>query len=247
MIASRKDDRMRIQSYNTSRYLRHLQLKIEAEQWVNAAKNKDALVAGLMFHLNRYAGARHGFSNLKRSIYAAKTNLIHHLSHAYPTKISMKHQVLKCNACTNGRYIGSWFEDECFRCGGTGIYSETNLYEFAINVDGRSYVWHQPASLVWWRAKLDDPFVSEFNGRKSGVDIFDGEIIRLYLFAVDYYLGQLGYKRQVLLADSLMSAIRGDYYSTVKGFMWDIRWSRIGRIYHRLQPRKNNASDDIPF
>ena len=106
------------------------------------------VVTEAMFDLNRHARNARRSGNT-RAIYCLKTQLIQLLYESGLCR-SVEHlrQDTMCWACMGDGVI--FGEEDCERCAGSGIYATHFLYKFTFDVDGSSYVWHQPAPFVTW-------------------------------------------------------------------------------------------------
>ena len=108
-----------------------------------------------MFNLNRYA--KHNTCRCKHEIYALKNGLIDLLyRNGFCTECKIHTDWLPekvCFACDGAGWRYGWESDEqeCERCGGTGIYlpaKELRFIAFRFLVDGQHFAWHQPDYLV---------------------------------------------------------------------------------------------------
>lgn len=169
-----------------------------------------------MWHLNRHARAG-GLG--KTYIYDLKQVFIRHLYRPYeqipykpkPT-VTVQEQVLECHSCEDGVFWHHETPQECYRCGGTGVYDTHLLYRFEFTVSGRTFVWHQPKALVDYPVRVSTgggKYESGPRGREQRLD----EKHRTFLLCVlqTYLEMHTDYRRQPLreaVADDVEGARR---------------------------------------
>ena len=250
--------------YDLAQYFRQQSFRRQARRWLRA-NNDVAIAVTIMFHLNRFARAtRHHMA--KSFIYSLKNCLIHHLCRqGYCMQVMQQLQVLKCNTCDNGIY---WTGEECWHCGGTGIYRTTLLYQFVFDVDGKRYIWHQPAALVWWPVQPVNNEPLDWQPPKNGWDwTMSWKLLGLYTMTVFEFLrmhGATEYQRTMSFVPfdtaeasrnpirktftlkppySLRSIILGGLKQLYWGWYW--RWRTVKRLVTKRRTRM--IEDEIPF
>jgi hypothetical protein len=132
-------------------------------EWRNAIP----AAAEAMFNLNRYAKYGSCSDPNRDEIYSLKNGLIEAFyvqnlaTEVYQHIVSVPEQ--ECFGCGGSGIWESWYTDaagECRRCDGTGIYREAHdliFVVFRFQIGGKAYSWHQPADLV----KFAPQFTSE--------------------------------------------------------------------------------------
>lgn len=163
----------------------------QAKRWLNGHSNPAQFAASLMFRLNRHI-RRKNRTPQKRTIYRLKNLFVHHLYEAgYCNRVTEQYQKQECWSCYKGEH---WTGDMCWKCDGNGVYSETYLYQFRFNVDGETYIWHQPESLVWWNVEPTDPDaeVTDYKPGNNDRLYLNADIQNLYILAVYEYLLRQG-------------------------------------------------------
>lgn len=168
------------------RYQRHAH---DARRWLRG-NGPTRTAAYAMFHLNHVAAS----GRSRHMIYSLKSLFIRHLYEAgYCTAVSVQKQTQGCWSC-GGSGIDSFSEDDgCWKCCGTGVYREHSLYRFVFDVDGRTYIWHQPKALVSWPVQITELGLSEFTGgARFSRPVPNTEAGELYLVTLLTYLKQQG-------------------------------------------------------
>ncbi len=201
-----------------------------ARQWLSVG-NPDAIAARCMFQLNHYARHRAG---QKSYFYALKNQLVQHFYQSgFCESVTQQVQTLPCWSC-NGTGVDEWNDgDECWKCHGTGIYRRHHLYRFVFRINGISYVWHQPDSLVTWPVELTSNEQGEYHENDAPGMVKDSittELIELYYATAYLHLQRLGYPKPVPSAavgfrDSLCS----DWYHLFWGREWRYKLRRQWR------------------
>lgn len=123
-----------------------------------------------MKHLNYYANGALGAA--KDEIYFLKHKLTKYLYTHYPCDVQLLKQTLKCHSCdgtgtytrTNYYHDILW-EDDCWHCGGTGIYRTVEIIAFTFYINGETIAWHQPRGLVDFDVYLPE-IVGVYQGEK---------------------------------------------------------------------------------
>lgn len=125
--------------------------------WIRASLSHPwpgaAQAAQSLFALNRHARSDRGG---RASIYALKSKLIKlFYDQGRCAGVTLHKQTLECTS--RWHWMGSFADDDddsddsgCPKCGGTGIYRETLLFNFHFVFEDRAYSWHQPAQLATW-------------------------------------------------------------------------------------------------
>lgn len=124
----------------TLKWLRRLAAGLLAE----LALHEEGTIAACesLVRLNRHAKV----SAHPDEVYQLKHACLRELYRWYECTVTAIEQVRRCNACVAGvHHISRGRAVDCYRCGGTGIYSRTPLYLLAFDVHGRRYAWHQLA------------------------------------------------------------------------------------------------------
>jgi hypothetical protein len=187
-----------------------------------------------MFTLNHYAGAlgRHEAVTIlgmrKQAIYHLKDLLMRHLYDVgYCTGLRRDMQYLQCYSC-----LGTgWYDDdvECYKCDGTGVYRTIDLYCFTFSVEGQTYLWHVPASLVFYLVQVTDPEAGEFHGTRTAVSLPDVIRLRESFVTVLVYLEGVGLRHEIEYRESLRAALRDDWH--VSGLAQTMRRVRRAFLY----------------
>lgn len=161
----------------------------QAKRWVQQGGVKVAVHC--LFHLNRLVGALPYYSDLKPQIYLLKSRLIEYL-YLNGRCIDIQPQVQKM-ACWHTRGYNEGWDVHCWKCNNTGIYRQHYLIRFVFDVNGRTYVWHQPESHVNYIALIrweDEPIAEYVAG-----DRWEGSVLwankpltSLYLAALAHFL-----------------------------------------------------------
>lgn len=109
-----------------------------------ASKRGDVgLAAEWMYRLNVFARSV-GRVAITEQIYSVKNDFIRYLyQHGYATQVSVHKQEFECWGGIN-----SYCDEDCQKCGGTGVYRTVKLYSFRFLVNDLHYSWHQPTALV---------------------------------------------------------------------------------------------------
>lgn len=171
-------------------YQRHAH---DARRWLKG-NGPTQTAAYAMFHLNHVAAS----GRSRHMIYSLKSLFIRHLYEAgYCTAVSVQKQTQPCWSCNGtGEYSGygtMLTVEPCWKCDGTGVYREHILYRFVFDVDGRTYVWHQPKVMVNWPVQITELGLSEFTGgARFSRPVPDIEAGELYLVTLLTYLKQQG-------------------------------------------------------
>ncbi len=113
-----------------------------------------------MYRLNVFARSigRHPIAD---EIYGLKNRLVKYLyQHGYATEAVLHVKAFDCWGVWDGmEYV---CDDECPKCGGTGIYRTEKLYAFRFDVDGQRYAWHQPDRLIDYPVELTESEATPF-------------------------------------------------------------------------------------
>jgi hypothetical protein len=167
------------------------------------AEERQLAVAEAMFHLNHMARA-YKRSRLAEAIYDVKNDLVEHFYRAgYCTRVTRHVQTLPCY-CEG--------DDDCWKCGGTGIYRQYTLYYFRFNINGQTFVWHQPERLVTWPVALSEPGIGSFEEREFVLSTPRGyrydeaiTLVQVYLswYGLPYARWSLGSLPSVIMAIAL--------------------------------------------
>jgi hypothetical protein len=198
-------------------YFKQQQYRWQGHRWLQA--NGVALAARLMFQLNQYAGStqRH---EAKDYVYRLKNCFIHWLyQNGYCQEVRQQIQTLRCNSCIKGIYYGCGTEEECWHCGGTGIYRETILYQFRFGIGGQVYIWHQPSSLVWWPVTLKNEMPNAWQATKSDSKYRFLSIEQVELYSLTLY--EFLRKQRALESQS---------------WVWVDNWTKERRMIKRIEP-----------
>lgn len=129
-----------------------------------------AEAAEWMYRLNVFARSikRHVIID---QIYILKNDLIRYLyQHGYCTEVTIQSQTFPCWGTW-----GSECDEDCQKCGGTGIFRTVELYAFRFLVDGVKYAWHQPAKLIDFEVDITDPQSTEFTAPRKDEAILSME------------------------------------------------------------------------
>jgi len=127
--------------------------------------------AGVMFELNVWCRrhSRASYYPVRQAIYELKNRMIRLLYRlGYCTSVHRQRQVQECWGVWENDYM---CDEDCPKCGGTGIWREHSLLLFRFNVHGRHFSWHQPEDLVDWPVRLGD----ELNDLGGDIGIPDRE------------------------------------------------------------------------
>lgn len=104
-----------------------------------------------MYRLNVFARSigRHAIAD---QIYELKNTFVKYLyQHGYCTEVVLHLQEFDCWG------VGGYGCDEdCPKCGGTGIYRTEKLYGFRFDIGGKRYAWHQPGKLIDYPVELTE-------------------------------------------------------------------------------------------
>lgn len=102
-----------------------------------------ALQAAQAMHtLNHHARRRDG-----HTLYPIKAKLVRHFyERGYCQAVKLQEQILYCHS----DYHFHNADEDCPRCGGTGIYRTHLLYLFVFNISGQTFEWHQPVTIINW-------------------------------------------------------------------------------------------------
>lgn len=234
--------------YYTRQWLYYHRQRYAARRWLKA--NGPGPAAMAMFHLNRKA-ARMRRCATRDNIYMLKRALIKTFYQAgYVDEIDTHRQTLKC-WCDGG----VWHDgDECYKCGGTGIYLDHRLIRFFITVGGRRYIWHQPENLVTWALPPDLPESRYEPGRTAAdLDSLPHDLSVLYVATVREYLTRAGVTG-LPKHPPLREALRRDYkYS----WLWQKKrrlhwwWDGVQEWWFEWRHRKDGDvlfdESEIPF
>jgi hypothetical protein len=130
-----------------------------------------------LFAFNRYIYDHHRHHSVATNFYQMKTALIRRLYQAgYCTALTQQEQI---QPCWGYRYQPC--DEDCEKCGGTGIYSRHILYTFTFTVTGRSFHWHQPKALVTWPTVITEDTLTRFEPSiKFSPDLSDIEAFTHY-------------------------------------------------------------------
>lgn len=104
------------------------------------------------------AWARHQQdSSWRNDIYEMKSLFLQEMDAiGFLKSVGLVRQDIKCHSCVRGWHIfyhadGTERDAEpCWHCGGTGVYKKVLLYAFTVKIDGKEFVWHQPADRAKW-------------------------------------------------------------------------------------------------
>jgi hypothetical protein len=180
-----------------------------------------ALQAAQAMHvLNHHARRRNG-----HIIYPLKAKLVKHFyDRGYCQAVRLQEQVLKCTANFHFEDDG---EEECPRCGGTGIYRTYLLFLFTFKIQSHTFEWHQPVTRVPWlkvgQAEIAGTYTNDSHG-----DIIESIDDQGKLVArVAMYLARHGVVG-ALPHPSFFKSLRFDLMNAP-----DSRWARfIARLNH---------------
>lgn len=247
------------------RYLRmwwrYCQQSSQARRWLKA--NGDVKTAAYtMFHLNRIAQNGHS----KHFIYDLKSRFVQWLYEAgYCESVSLQKQTMTCWGC-GGSGEAFFGDEDCHKCGGTGIYRQHLLYRFVFNIDGRTYVWHQPRSSVQYSVQITELGLSEYGDRQRFYGALNREVSELYMTVMVEFLrtkggGMVNLSHHVALRYAIRGTLRSGWIDITWGWRrWRLNlsysrparwWRNMRRLFHFIQTGEMGASpsveDDIPF
>lgn len=209
---------------NTIDYFRWLRLKY----LLRDATLSEACQA--MFVLNHYAGTLSRYSPetipglRKQAIYNLKDLLIQQLyAHGDAVHVQQDLQHFACWACdgTGEYYTGA----ECYKCDGTGVYRSTLLYKFVFQVEGQTYVWHVPASLVKYPVQVSESSIGEYRHERTNDGQWNIPQLR-HLFATALvYLENTDLRDHIQFEFTLREALSLDWTnSRLVYFLDDLRY-----------------------
>lgn len=137
--------------------------------WLSRFGSNLLVACESVFALNRYI-YDHRHHSIATNFYQMKTALIRHLYQAgYCTALTQQEQIQPCWG-----YRDEPCDEDCYKCGGTGIYSRHRLYAFTFAIAGRAFHWHQPQALVTWPTVMTDETVTRFEpGTKLSPELSD--------------------------------------------------------------------------
>lgn len=219
-------------------YVKKLTLKQAARQWVEAEGLKAACLS--MYHLNRVT---HYSRIHSRAIYALKNKLVEWLyENGYCIAVTWQCQTLDCWTCAG---TGEYAEGEtCWKCGGSGIYATHELYKFVFLVKERTYVWHQPASLVNFVERCDTDHNPQYLHKPvSYYRQYDPDLLSVYYFTVRTFLQDAGYRDLIDIGPTpktLWRSFVSEVDRRVQQFFKHLRRVRDEHIAHA-------DYDEIPF
>lgn len=150
VLSAMRDERFLAHAAKRTARLDQLRQKREAiaKSYANWQDALPEACAG-MFSLNRYAKHRNCGALHRTEIYRLENDLIKLLhSHGYVKRSWIHQQVLEAQLCHG---CGGAGDEDCDRCGGTGIWRHGRTFEFwcfEFEVVGTRYCWHQPRHLV---------------------------------------------------------------------------------------------------
>ena len=245
-------------------YFELKKVMMEAHRWVKA--NDKRIPARCMFYLNRLVGSLPR-SERREVIYALKSALVKQFYQSgFCRSVSVHIQELSCwhtEGYNNGYY------DECPKCYNTGVYASHKLYQFVFDIRGRTYVWHQPVSLVDFPIQdeqADQDPTPYKPGRKESTQVLR-EQETLYLATVYQYLRLAGIPDNELPQFSLREALYRQWRHSViqrwNRLKWRYRYEvrpklgfcrgNISRLWHfirtgeMLESLSGSSEDEIPF
>lgn len=238
---------------NTKNWLTVQKIKYQAARRIKRDGVQGA--ARAMYTLNRHVAALPDTKE-RRWIYTIKTIFIRWLyQHGYCLEVVPEQQTLPCHTCAGS---GKWYNgDECYRCGGTGIYQQHILYQFTFDVNGQRYVWHQPKSIVNWEVKLDTWDSTRYEPSGERARLGDGQTSAFYLLMVGVFLVRNGVDKSKLFGfSSLIKEMLLDW-KMVKHEI-DCRllapahryWQRLLRAWKYFRTgdvRHISENEEIPF
>lgn len=179
-----------------------------------------------MFRVNHYARTLSRYSPetipglRKQAIYNLKDLLIQHLyTHSYAAHVQYDLQHFACWACdgTGEYYTGA----ECYKCDGTGVYRSTRLYKFVFQVEGQTYVWHVPASLVRYPVQIAENQIGEYRHERTNDSSWSVPQLR-YLFAtVLTYLEKTDLRDHIQFEFTLREALSLDWANSRLAYLLD--------------------------
>jgi hypothetical protein len=173
------------------RYLTQQKTHRQARQWLTHSNSPDRIAAHCLFLLNRLA--RRTKSARGPAIYSLKNRLLRHFyERGYCVECTRQSQTLHC---WHTREYNEGWEDECYKCEGTGIYRQHHLYRFVFIVAGQRYIWHQPDGLVDWPVTVTSEEVSELGVLPSPPSGLNKEMADLYQATLYEYLREQGADR----------------------------------------------------
>lgn len=241
----------------TRLWFRWLLCWIDARTRLARAENPEGLAAYCLFHLNRSVRKVGRWSHFVCCIYVLKSRLIEHLYLAGRcTSATLQVQKLVCHRCWGSGEDPEYYDDECDRCGGTGIYRQYELIRFAFDIDGQHYVWHQPRGIVTWPVHLTDDQVGEYEDTPAGsrCPLDDGESELLYVTLYEYLRARgclRGLAPSQVAWPRLLQSICDDLGLPR---LFDTLNYRIRRFCRRLRLTRRSAiapafvqEDEIPF
>jgi len=241
---------------NIKEYLKRKKALNDAKRWLKA-NDANQIAARCLFHLNHKV--RMTDRNVKTSIYDLKSLVIRDFYlRGYCVSVTKHLQTLPC--WHSWEYNEGW-EDICAKCQGSGIYAQHELYQFVFDIKGRTYVWHQPVSLVNFLVDLTNPEITEYQpGKRAANNMTGTEWVILYQAVLYQYLRLSGIQVDELpKLPSWQMAFRLQWHESVtkpfdRKWYWDwqpnlrIRQHRLWRFIKTGKlPESIQLDDEIPF